>query len=131
MIPIWKDTIYTGTTGFEYTVECDGQTLAEGVLSLHPDGKVHFPINRIAENYLDSDIDFSTEINQQDNALRTFSLMSGYTQVASYDFIFDWSYSDVPAGNYILSHPINGHMDSRMKLMYSSYNNVPRNICYD
>ena len=131
MIPIWKDTLYTGTTGFEYSVVCDGETLAEGVLSTHPDGVVRFPINRIAENHLENDIDFNTEINNHTKALRTFHLMSGVTEVASYIFISDWSYSDVPVGNYTLSNPINGHMDSRMKLLYTTYNNVPRNICYD
>lgn len=131
MIPIWRDCVYTGSTGFQYSVRVGGETIADGVLSPYPDGIVRLPINRIAENYLSSDLDFSDGVHTHPDAARTFSLCSGDTVVATYDFILDWGYSDVPAGNYTLSNPINGHLDSRMKLLYSTYNTIPRNICYD
>lgn len=139
MIPIWKDTTYTGVTADTiYTLQVGPTEVYRSKISLFPDGTSEMNLNRICENFLDSSLPDFTNITDsaisQPNACIKFQVYtwSGNTFhfIDWYDFLNDWSYEDYGNGDRILSNPINGHMDSRMKLFYTVYKNNSGSICY-
>ena len=131
-IPIWKDTQYTASTTVEYELTAGGVTLAEGKLSPFPDGTARMYVNRLCEKYLSSSLEsFEDSAYTDTNAAVEFELTSGGTVLGTWKFLNDWSYEDKGTGSRILSNPINGHMDGRMKLLFTEYNESSGTICYD
>lgn len=131
-VPIWKDTIYTAVTdAFDYRLLWGGQTLCEGTASPYPDGVVRISLNELTEQFLNNDLpDYyviaeNSTYNAPD-ALKTVFLYSGDELLMSRSFIYDWSYDTY---RDILSEPINGHLDPRMKIMYTAYRASAGQIC--
>lgn len=128
--PIWKDTTYTGLTSFGFEILEDGSVIYEGYASAYPDGVVRLNVGPLVEHRLHNNLpDFSSTTGGTftvPEACRTYSLQSGGTQLHSWQFIYDWSYEDF---NPTLSDPVNGHLDSRMKLLYSAYKSSSSQIC--
>ena len=128
--PIWQDTYYSATTdSFRYTIDIDRRVIFSGKAVKMPDENVlRININRIAENYLEQDIDkfvgsgttSNTTVNN--DACLGFALRdSGGTLLVTYYFLYDWDYghsfSAFPSSTVTLTENINGHYtDGQMKL---------------
>ena len=123
--PIWKDIYYSGSSStLDYYITMDGNdVIYHGRAYVQP-GKENVEINisKICQNYLSNDIedgniiiDPISFVSYSDDAVRTFQLYnaSGDTLLKEYTYLYDWSYNELPASN-IITHPINGHADSRM-----------------
>lgn len=123
--PIWKDIYYSGSSStLDYYITMDGNdVIYQGRAYVQP-GKEYVQINisKICQNYLSNDIEDGNDIinplsfvSYSDDAVRTFQLYnaSGDTLLKEYTYLYDWSYEELPASN-IITHPINGHADSRM-----------------
>lgn len=143
MNPIWKDITYTAqvpASGLEIIIREGSTVIYQGLIHTLPDGLSDFCINRICEHLLDTELpDFRAMTDNtvhNDNAYKIFTAYSvnGGTEtlIGTYSFLNDWSYEEYGNGDRALSNPINGHMDSRMKLLYTAFrNNTGSNICYD
>lgn len=143
MIPIWKDTYFTGVTpNLNFMVRLDGGKIYESTLGRMPNGgELDFRINKVCESYLNTNLPDFRNITDStilhNNATREAVLYvknngtETYTELARWNLINDWSYEDFINENKPLSEPINGHLDSRMKLFYTVYRNNSGNICYE
>lgn len=119
MLTIWKDTYYTASTSIlEYYITDGINTIFSGKAYAYPDtGIVKININRICQNHLNSELPYSVFSTNSGNitlsdAVKTFYLYdSNGSQLATYQFINDWSYSSSAS---TLSSPINGHYAPNM-----------------
>ena len=121
MQQIWKDTSFTSTLDtLPFTIQVDGETIYEGVLSKMPGkNEVSMNVNKLCESSLGLDFPETTGVTSHPEAYRVFSIVdSGGTTLATRDFIYDWSYEDFRP---VLSSPVNGHIDCRMRLPYTMY----------
>lgn len=136
MIPIWKDTVYSVSytqSPFTYSIEMGTGSAAITVFNgkawaAPEEPTIDININKVCRNYLDVDLpDLNTITTSttytHPNAVKTFVLKRNGTSLASYDFVWDWSYDE----NRILSKPINGKGTSNMFYLKSEvYNNTIR-----
>lgn len=125
-IPVWKDTFYvTEADELQYTIRLDGEPIFHAKAYKMPGAdELKINVNKICSNYLFADItplletfrdsggfidDYSIEGN-----IRTFTLESNGTTLASYRFIKDWSYERMALITTNRSLPINGHYADKM-----------------
>lgn len=126
--PIWKDIYYTSTTYsvLDYAVQIVGaNTIYTGRAYLRPGASgISINVSKICQDYIkDSfrDTDFRTLTGQtylhQDSYMELNLInMSNGTVLATYGFVYDWSYENWDGNNRTVSNPINGH---NMTGMYS------------
>lgn len=126
MKPIWKDTALTLSASTNYTITSGGKTLFSGRCDMQPDGTCEILTNKACQYWLKQDFPTSTGVTLHPDACKRFKI-SGENQVniATEDFLMDWSYEDVEYGHNILSNPVNGVLDPRMRAMFSTFNQTP------
>ena len=128
MYQIWKDIYFSAnTTELPIRVITGGKTIYEGVLSTYPnETQVRTLLNKICAPYLSMNYPANSGVTSHPEAYKTFTVQdfSGNT-LDSKDFIYDWSYEGF---NEILSKPVNGHLDPRMRLFYTMYRSTAGNI---
>lgn len=130
--PIWKDIFYTADTEFNFTLEAGGETLYSGRADLDPTGVVKINISRLVELHFRNDIDVAaTGVTKDLNAYKTIQLRSNDILLASYDMVFCYDYQTRNvADKQSMSDPVNGHLDPRMKIFYTSFRNTGSTFCY-
>lgn len=128
MKQIWQDTTFTVSALTQpISVTVDGNEIYRGVLSSYPgEDSVSTLLNRICEPFLEMDYPAISGVTTHSKAYRVFTVKdwSGNT-LGTQDFIYDWSYEE---WKRILTNPINGHLDPRMRLFYSMFNSTTINI---
>lgn len=119
MEQIWKDKVFSAATDtLPIEISVDGETIYKGTLSSFPGStEVKTQLNRLCESFLSIEYPEASGVTAHPEALRTFIVSdnSGNT-LTSVDFIYDWSYEDFRP---VLSNPVNGHLDSRMRVPYT------------
>lgn len=128
MRQIWNDTDFT-LSGQERPVRItvDGKEIFRGVLNAYPNEEaVNMLINKICEPFLEIDYPERTGVTSHPKAYRVFMVedWSGNT-LGSQDFIYDWSYE---TWRPVLSKPVNGKLDPRMRLPYTMWNSTDAEI---
>lgn len=141
----YKDVFYNTTADtFTYVIRLGdtGVFFATAVKS-PGDEEISININRIVSQYLDTNMpdfrNYSNNVTKHGNGVLDFNLyqvtfnevtVAGQTTkvavetlVETYRFLVGYDYGDTwNGGRKILSNPVNGVMDPRMKLFFSSYN---------
>ena len=113
---------------FDYIIKKDGVVLHTGYASSYPGGgMVSINVNQLVEEYLSPEFDgdiseVDDEVVTNPKAYGVFNITDeGGNEYETYGFLGDWSYVDGWSGQtrHLMSQPINGHLDPRMKLMCS------------
>lgn len=141
----YQDVFYkTAADTMEYVIKQGDTYIFRGIAVKAPGADyAYIDVGKICRQYLDNNLpdfrDFNDQITRLPNALQKFTLSSVQhntiwtgadtylddvtEQVEEiYSFLFNWDYEGT-AGNegMPLSDPVNGHMDCRMKLIYTQY----------
>lgn len=129
---LWaNDNILTFTTDVTYQLYISGNLVYEGQVQKMPEEEnVQVNINQICEKYMKMHMDdfrgVEDDVLEHPGAYIHFVVKKRNSSSVLYevDLLWQWSYEDVWSGNtkYFLSKPINGHGDSRMKMMFTSFN---------
>ena len=144
--PIWMDTNYqvsSAQSPYEYSIELKTGnqieinnvtqdeiiTVFNGKAWVRPgDGYINININKVAQNYLYSDLPDLSQISAttsytQNYAYRKFYLVNNVgATVQTYNFLLDWSYDTTAVTTSNLSHPINGHGTANMLFLSTVFN---------
>lgn len=141
--PIWKDVYYTGSTStldYYITMDEDSNAIYTGRAYIQPNHtNVKINISKICKDYLSNRITDGNSIlgligNERlynHNAIHVFHLykVGVADELAYYIFYYNWSYKELTGqqqyGDYIeidLTTPINGHLTSGMKPLYTTSN---------
>ena len=138
--PAWKDIDLTlGTNAIDFTIKKDGEWLHSGRAVAYPSENVaKLNINHFFEEDLNPE--FGSDIREADDDVVTNPDAYGEFEVRDendgllekYCVLYDWSYEDNWTGQtkYIMTNPINGHLDPRMRLMCSMFNTSETSIRY-
>lgn len=137
--PIWKDTYFYAERMEElvYSIRTGGVAIYYGKAYCAPgDGGPYVQVNKICRNYLKNVLpDFrgtDDTVYQNDGAVADFSLCGdGGYELCNYRFLLDWAGDWVGESGYSMSEPINGHLDPRMYLMYTEYNDASTSVTYE
>lgn len=144
--PIWKDTYYvkydldgTGLAPLEYFVmmeltDASGRVarveIFHGKAYQQPDtDRISININSICKDYLDNVIPEQSEERPAD-AYHRFELQDSLGNVLeTYGFLYDWSYDNSDfTSDILMSHPINGHYDSRMNTLMTYWESTDKSV---
>ncbi len=128
---IWKDYIvdlqsYLGTADFvDYTVTSGTETIYTGRAYKDAAGGCKVRLNELCADYLSNPISLNDHEFTPTDLGREFALKVGTTTAAEVEFVLDWSYDYERAsrGLYLgpASEPIDGKIDPRGWLLYSTY----------
>ena len=133
--PIWKDTYYFANhlDVFEYSLKYNGVSVYFGKAYCGPgDGGPMVQVNKICQNFLKNNIELTEGVHSNDGAYGVFSLCNSEgLELGNYVFLMD--YGGVWSGEtgYVMTEPINGHLDPRMYVMHTQYNNVQTTVNYE
>ena len=128
----------------EYVIKQGDTYIFRGIAVKAPGADyAYIDVGKICRQYLDNNLpdfrDFNDQITRLPNALQKFTLSSVQhiiiwtgadtylddvtEQVEEiYSFLFNWDYEGTAYNEGMpLSDPVNGHMDCRMKLIYTQY----------
>lgn len=131
---IYRDIIYstTASTLNYYIQDNELRKIYVGRAIKAPSATtIDINITKICNNYLFNQlpIDFpsyTSNIVSHEKANRIFTLYDGSTNyiLEQYNLLYDFDYESNFNGEekLILSNPINGHLDSRMKILFTEYN---------
>lgn len=134
--PIWQDIYYTSTayTVLDYAVQIEGQsTIYTGRAYQRPGANgVSINISKICQDYIkDSfgEVDFRDYVGntyEHPYSYVEFNLINAQTgtELASYGFVYDWSYEGWDGNNRTVSNPINGHTMTGMYSFNSNFNDT-------
>lgn len=121
MKQIWNDTDFTLTgTSRPVRITVDGKEIYKGVLNAYPnEDDVNMLINKVCEPFLKMDYPENTGVTSHPEAYRVFRVEDwDGNLLGTQDFIYDWSYE---AFRPVLSKPVNGKLDPRMRLPYTMW----------
>lgn len=128
MRQIWQDTDFTlAGTERPVRITVDGGEIYRGVLSALPNEEdVSTRINRLCEPFLGIDYPENTGVTRHPEAYRVFTVEDwDGNLLGTQDFIYDWSYEDFRP---VLSRPVNGKLDPRMRLPYTMWRTEAGNV---
>lgn len=128
MKQIWNDTDFTLTgTSRPVRITVDGKEIFKGVLSAYPnEDEVNMLINKVCEPFLEMDYPANTGVTSHPKAYRIFRVEDwDGNLLGTQDFIYDWSYE---AFRPVLSKPVNGKLDPRMRLPYTMWRSEAGNV---
>ena len=129
--PIWRDTPYTGSTEPLYfdIEDSTGNTVYSGVAEAFPnETAVTLYVNRLVADFLSAELDPLTDGVQADSgACQTFTLKESGTTLETYRFLL-CSNGEFDGTDRVLSQPVNGHMDPRMKVPYTRFCSASRTV---
>lgn len=141
----YQDVFYkTAADTMEYVIKQGDTYIFRGIAVKAPGADyAYIDVGKICRQYLDNNLpdfrDFNDQITHLPNALQKFTLSSVQhiiiwtgadtylddvtEQVEEiYSFLFNWDYEGTAYNEGMpLSDPVNGHMDCRMKLIYTQY----------
>ena len=141
----YQDVFYkTAADTMEYVIKQGDTYIFRGIAVKAPGADyAYIDVGKICRQYLDNNLpdfrDFNDQITRLPNALQKFTLSSVQhiiiwtgadtylddvtEQVEEiYSFLFNWDYEGTAYNEGMpLSDPVNGHMDCRMKLIYTQY----------
>lgn len=134
--PIWKDNILeTTSTTLNYRIrDLEAVRFIEADYTKAMPGQtgVTLCINNKVDERLKPDFDYNVNISGITSqvipntwAVRTYRVLnSSESDIGTYKFLYDWSYEDNWSGQseHNMSEPVNGHLDPRMKGMFTIYN---------
>ena len=138
--PVWKDIDLTlGTNAVDFTIKKDGEWLHSGRAVAYPSENVaKLNINHFLEEDLNPE--FGSDIREADDDVVTNPDAYGEFEVRDendgllekYCVLYDWSYEDNWTGQtrYLMSDPINGHLDPRMRMMCTLFNTGETSVRY-
>lgn len=124
--PIWQDErLLHNYDRLDYYVTFNDETIFRGRAFRSPKNvPIELDINRIVGDWLENGIDPEYEgVLKQENAWGQFKVWdqtTGYL-LAEYGVMFNWDQS-WSGESKVLSEPVNGKMDPRMRLFWSKYN---------
>ena len=129
-LPIWMDTYYTAvTTPFTYSIQYEGIDVYYGKAYSKPsESGPKIQINNICNNYMRMHLgDFRTFDDDvvENNADGYFKLcdVDGVV-LMTYHFLMDWSSEWSGQSPYVMTENINGHLDPRMRAMFTVYDSA-------
>lgn len=142
----YQDVFYKTTADtMEYVIKQGDTYIFRGIAIKAPGADyAYIDVGKICRQYLENNLpdfrDFNDQITRLPNAFQKFTLSSVYHNIIwtgvetylddvteqveeIYRFLFNWDYERTAADNegMPLSDPVNGHMDCRMKLIYTQY----------
>jgi len=142
----YQDVFYKTTADtMEYVIKQGDTYIFRGIAIKAPGADyAYIDVGKICKQYLENNLpdfrDFNDQITRLPNAFQKFTLSSVYHNIIwtgvetylddvteqveeIYRFLFNWDYERTAADNegMPLSDPVNGHMDCRMKLIYTQY----------
>lgn len=124
--PIWQDErLLHNYDRLDYYVTFNDETIFRGRAFRSPKNvPIELDINRIVGDWLENGIDPEYEgVLKQENAWGQFKVWdqtTGYL-LAEYGVMFNWE-QEWSGESKVLSEPVNGKMDPRMRLFWSKYN---------
>lgn len=124
--PIWQDErLLHNYDRLDYYVTFNDETIFRGRAFRSPKNvPIELDINRIVGDWLENGIDPEYEgVLKQENAWGQFKVWdqtTGYL-LAEYGVMFNWE-QEWSGESKVLSEPVNGRMDPRMRLFWSKYN---------
>ena len=132
--PIWLDTYYTATNVnvFNYLISYNGTPIYSGKGYCAPGaGGARVKVNEICQNFLRydlSDTDVWVPADEAiigENSVGVFSICDEYgAELMNWIFLRDYTDAWTGQTGYNMSTPINGHLDTRMKVFNTEYNNA-------
>lgn len=128
MKQIWNDTDFTLTgTSRPVRITVDGKEIYKGVLNAYPnEDEVNMLINKVCEPFLEIDYPENTGVTSHPEAYRVFTVEDwDGNLLGTQDFIYDWSYE---AFRPVMSKPVNGKLDCRMRLPYTMWRSEAADI---
>ena len=135
MTPIWQDIKLASSPeqhmDFYVTKGEGGEVVFEGRVDKVPGESNFIPSNDICKDFLKMEYPADTGVTVHPDACGYFGFYrkSDNAQVGGIEFIYDWSYERTPVFAYnILTKPINGHADPRMKMFVTSYSYAPSKL---
>lgn len=142
----FRDAVFVSTADtMEYVIKCGTEYIFRGIAVKAPgEDTAIVNVGEICSQYLDNQMpdfrDFHDVVTKQPQAYKKFVLFSVHRTViwtgpetfiddvtehaeAVYNFLNCWDYDNFAWDNedMALSDPVNGHLDCRMKLMYTQY----------
>ncbi len=142
----FRDAVFVSTADtMEYVIKCGQEYIFRGIAVKAPgEDNAIINVGEICTQYLDNQMpdfrDFHDIVTRQRNAFRKFTLFRVERTIiwtgpetsiddvtehaeAVFNFLYCWDYEDFTWNNedMVLSDPVNGHLDCRMKLMYTQY----------
>lgn len=136
---IWKDTYYyaQNTSEFKYSIRTGGVDVYYGKAYCKPgDGGCYVQVNKICQNYLKNVLGdfrgYDDDVVENAGAVMEFSLCDEYgAEMMNYRFLIDYAGDWEGESSYSMSEPINGHLDPRMKILYTEYNDASTSVTYE
>ena len=136
---IWTDKYYyaPNVSVFPYSIRTGGVSIYFGKAYCRPgDGGCYVQVNKICQNYMRNTLpdfrEYDNNVVQNVDAVKDFALCNeDGVDVVNYRLLYDWAGPWYGDPHYIMSEPINGHIDPRMKLMYTEYNNDQNEVEYE
>lgn len=125
--PIWKDVYYTASTSpFEYSIRYNGVDVYYGKAYAKPsESGVRVKVNTICSNYIRMRLDDMRQYEDDvvgNEAFGAFDLCdSDGVALMRYKFLMDWSGEWSGQSPYVMTDLINGHIDPRMKMLFTVY----------
>lgn len=142
----FRDAVFVSTADtMEYVIKCGQEYIFRGIAVKAPgEDNAIINVGDICTQYLDNQMpdfrDFDDVVTKQRNAFRKFTLFRVERTIiwtgpetfiddvtehaeAIYNFLYCWDYDDFTWDNEdaVLSDPVNGHLDCRMKILYTQY----------
>lgn len=129
-IPIWKDKIIdllSGSVQFRIFDPNTNISLYDGVANARPEeSTAKVRVNDICADYLDNILPTLVNGDVTSLAMKAFDVQTRqgeyWSTIEQVTFVNDWSYDyDHNSSLSGISYPINGHIDSRMPILFSAY----------
>ena len=127
-LPIWRDDVYTASANdfIEYHITLGGDIIYAAKAYKYPDeNDIEWTINDVCENYIGTDLNFTSGIQRIPNYCKTFSVVTNQNVLKNSRFYNSWAYEDT---DYWLSDPIDYRVDCRQWLPISFLSSNSRNI---
>ena len=127
-LPIWRDDVYTASANdfIEYHITLGGDIIYAAKAYKYPDANdIEWTINDVCENYIGTDLNFTSGIQRIPNYCKTFSVVTNQNVLKNSRFYNSWAYEDT---DYWLSDPIDYRVDCRQWLPVSFLSSNSRNI---
>lgn len=123
----------TSASALTYSLYCDGMQIYRGKSIKSPSQPLlRINISERVRDWLAQNMpdfrEYDGEVVQHPDALKIFELKDDIgTTLETYRVLLDYS-TPFTGSDMILSEPVNGHVDSRQKIFWSSFNNSARNV---
>ena len=121
----------------QYSIVHNGQTIFNGKVYRYQDGGDTFiNVSKIARDYIYQSLDDFREVEDDivvnEGGYGIFSLINEFgAALANYEFLYQYDNNWSGETEYMMTEPVNGHLDVRMKMMATIYNSGETTIEYN